>query len=216
MLGFETTAPHEPPRSRRRLVAGLVLGGVLLGLAVAGGASVIGRYVQATTASGPTAPPVPRETPALAGLACGDPTPAGEGDPERTLVVETEIEAAAGARFRPGASVPLRLALVNVGPDLTIRAASDIVVVATRDGAVVGAPAAVELRNPDERRRDPYLLDVPSGIGVPAQAAYQLVSCDGGALFAGEYALTAAFVVTDADGGARRELVALPVPITVE
>jgi hypothetical protein len=96
-----------------------------------------------------------------------------------------------------------------------VRPAPDAVVVATRDGVVVGAPAAAALRHPDEGVRDPFRLTLEGGLATPVELAYPLVGCDGAPLDPGPYDLLAAIVVTDGDGADPREVVALPLPVTV-
>lgn len=228
MTWFDETArpapdpgPADPASTRRRrtsLVAALVGGGVALGLVVAGGVWAVGSYVEDVAADGPPPPTFARQSPAVATGGCGAPAPAAEADPEATLVLEAHLQdARVEPRYAPGTHLEVAVGVANVGTDRArLRAASDVVVVAVQDGVVVGAPVAAELRDPDERRRDPYLLTVPAGIAASTTLEYPLVGCDGRPLARGAYTLQAVLVVTAPAGGGARELVAPPVPVTVD
>ena len=207
-----TQQQPEHPRSRRVLVAGLVALGALLGLLIAGATSVVAHYADNENAAGPPAPATPRPTPALAGLACGDPAPLADTDPERTLVAVVEVLDAyeTGGRYGAGAQLPVTVALVNFGAELELRAESDIAVVAVRDGVVVGIPVTVPLRHDDERRRDAYRLTVPSGIGLSAELTYPLTACGGGTLEPGDYTLVGGLRVAEIGGGGRELVGASP------
>lgn len=180
----------ERQRSRRVLVVWLLVGGVVVGLLLAGAVSAVAHFMDNQNAAGPAAPATPRPEAALTALACGDPAPPADADPERTLTAQVDVnDPAATGTYAAGAELPVVAALVNVGDDVDVRAESDLAVVVVRDDVVTGAPVSVELRNPDGRRDDPYRFTVPFGIGVSAELGYPLVDCGGEPLAPGEYTL---------------------------
>lgn len=204
-------------------MAWLLVGGVLVGLLVAGAVSAVAHFMDDQNAAGPAAPGTPRPEPALGSLACGDAAPPADADPERTLTAQVEVlDDQVGGTYTAGDELPVIAALVNVGEDVEVRAESDLAVVAVRDGVVAGTPARVELRDPDERRDDPYRMTVPTGIGASAELTYPLTGCDGEPLAAGEYTLVVGVRVavvgtgtSDGTGNQAAELVGESGPFAV-
>lgn len=206
----------ERQRSRRVLVAWLLLGGVLVGLLVAGAASAVAHFVNNQNAVGPDAPGTPRPVAALAALTCGDPVPPTDADAERTLTAQVDVNDpdVAGA-YAAGADLPVIAGLVNVGDEVEVRVESDLAVVLVRDGVVAGEPVTVDLRDPDDRRADPYRMTAPMGIGVTAETTAPLDGCDGAPLAPGEYTLVVGVRVAVV-GGDARELVGESIPFRVD
>lgn len=205
----------ERQRSRRVLVAWLLLGGVLVGLLVAGAASAVAHFVDNQNAVGPEAPGTPRPEAALTSLACGDPAPPADTDPERTLTAQVDVnDPAVAGTYDAGADLPVIAGLVNVGDEVEVRIESDLAVVLARDGVVAGEPVTVDLRDPDDRRADPYRMTAPTGIGVTAELSAPLVGCDGEPLAPGGYTLVVGVRVAVV-GGEGAELVGESVPFSV-
>lgn len=206
----------ERQRSRRVLVTWLLLGGVLVGLLVAGAASAVAHFVDNQNAVGPDAPGTPRPEAALTALTCGDPAPLPDTDPERTLTAQVDVnDPDAAGSYAAGVDLPVIAGLVNVGDEVEVRVESDLAVVLARDGVVAGEAVTVDLRDPDDRRADPYRMTVPTGIGVTAETTAPLAGCDGEPLAPGEYTLVVGVrvAVVGAEGA---ELVGESLPFRVD
>lgn len=219
----------ERRRSRGVLVAWLLGGGLAVGLLVAGAVSAVAHFVDNQNAAGPDAPGTPRPEAALTALTCGDPAPPADTDPERTLTAQVDVnDPDVAGVYAAGEELPVIAGLVNVGDETLVRIESDLAVVVARDGVVAGEPVTVDLRDPDERRADPYRMRVPMGIGVTAETTAPLVGCDGEPLAPGEYTLVVGVRVAvlgaggeaDAAGGEvvgeATELVGESVPFRVD
>ncbi len=206
----------ERRRSRGVLVAWLLVGGVVVGLLVAGAASAVAHFVNNQNAAGPDAPGTPRPEAALAALTCGDAAPPPDADSERTLTAQVDVnDPDAVGTYASGADLPVIAGLVNVGDEVDVRVESDLAVVLARDGVVAGEPVTVDLRDPDDDRADPYAMTAPTGIGVTAELTTPLEGCDGEPLAPGEYALVVGVRVAMA-GGAASELVGESLPFRVD
>lgn len=209
-------APAAPPpdpssarRRRARLAVGLVACGVLLGLVVAAGVSAVGRYLDGATAAGPAAPDVARATAAPARAACGAALRAPFRSPERTVDLQVDVA--------PGADGAWRVTVALVGlVDATVRAASDVAVVAVADDRVVGRSVTADLRDPDPRRADPYRLELAPGVARTVEVAYPLEACDGGPLPPGEYVLRAGVVLSEPDGTAPHDVAGVSAPVRAD
>lgn len=212
---FPSEPAEAPPSAARRsrLMAGLLAGGLVMGVLLAIGASLVIRWYDASVTPG--APSTPRPTPALAALECGAVVREPAVSPERTLFASLEIvDGAPGATAAAGSELTVSVALVNVGESSVVaRAESAVAVVALRDGVVVGRAVTAALRDPEGR--DPYQLRIPTGTGWNVQTPYPLLGCDGQPLPAGDYELAAGLRVAVPDARVETELVAARVPFTV-
>lgn len=206
----------ERRRSRAVLVAWLLAGGLVVGLLVAGAVSAVAHFVDNQSDTEPEAAGTPRPEAALAALTCGDPAPPADADPARTLTAEVDVnDPDAAGRYAAGAELPVIAGLVNVDDPAELRVESDLAVVVARDGVVAAEPVTVDLRDPDDGSTDPYLMTVPTGIGVTAELTTPLDGCDGEPLAPGEYTLVVGVRVAVA-GGPGTELVGESIPFQVD
>lgn len=206
----------ERRRSRGVLVAWLLVGGIVVGLLLAGAVSAVAHFARNQDDAGPDAPGTPRPDAALAALTCGDPAPPADADSERTLTAQVDVnDPDATGTHAAGADLPVIAGLVNVGDEVEVHVESDLAVVLARDGVVAGEPVTVDLRDPDDDRADPYAITVPMGIGLTAELTAALEDCDGEPLAPGEYTLVVGVRVAV---GTRRgaELVGESLPFRVD
>lgn len=204
----------ERRRSRGVLVAWLLVGGIAVGLLLAGAVSAVAHFMGSQDGAGPDPAGTPRPEAALTALTCGDPAPPADTDPENSVTAQVDVnDPDAAGTYPAGGGLPVIAGLVNVGDEVEVHVESDLAVVVARDGTVVGEPVTVDLGDPD--RADPYAMTVPTGIGVTAETTAPLVDCDGDPLPPGEYTLVVGVRLAVA-GRAATELVGESLPFSLD